>query len=242
MVQTIVITSDKQLHTLRGFFYQWRKYAMHLGRVTVCGFEQLVDYNLGYDPERIVLGKESDYPIHNWSDALIKILDEVADNVFILMLDDYWLTRQLDVQGIHIIYDYMHQFQNVIKFDLCSDRLNADPGRYAYNNSTYDTAGYLDLIKSDYQSAYHLSLWGGMWRKDLLRRFLVPNETAQQIELNGTRRLAQAGDELLVLGTRQSPMKHANVIQGGKWNQDPNVGLPALSKADRDELKGHGYV
>lgn len=241
MAQTIIMTSDRQLHALDGFFYQWRKYS-ELNNVVVCGFRHLAEYKSEHSFERVILGKEIAYPVHNWSDALIKVLDEVADEVFILLLDDYWLVRQTDVHALRIIYDYMHQFQNVIKFDLCSDRLNADPGRYAYNNNTYNTAGYLDLIKSNYQSQYHLSLWGGMWRRDLLKQFLVPNETAQQIELNGTARLAQVGDEMLVLGTRQSPMRHANVIQNGVWNQDLNVGLPSLKESDRRELKAFGYI
>lgn len=251
-MQVIVVTSDKYSHLLRGFFYQWLKYfgSLEQNRVVVCGFT-CPDYfpppvlAEGYysNPRFYSAGAPAHYPPSRWSDKLIKILDEVAEEVFLLLLEDYWLLRPVDIQALKMIYDYCHQFQNVIKFDVTTERLFANGGgQYLFGYNTYETLGYLDLIKSDFGSPYHLSLWGGMWRRDLLRQFLVIGETAQQIELNGTHRLAQVGDELLVLGTRQAPLKHANVFQRGGWNDDPMTGLPALKAADREELRQRGYI
>jgi hypothetical protein len=215
----------------------------------VCGFEKLTGDDIPlyfpFSVQLISLGKQSDYPVHKWSDALIKTLNEVAEDIFILMFDDFWLTRQVDVRAVEMIYGYMvemiygymGQFENVIKFDLGYDRLGAFGSHVDYN-----TLGYLDLVRSNHQSAYHMSLWGGMWRRDLLKEILVPGETAQQVELNGTHRLAQYGDEMLVLGTRQSPLRHSNVIQAGRWSQDPHMGLPTLSEADKKELREMGYI
>lgn len=237
-MQVLVMTSDKQAHTLSGFSYQWMKYAPLLNNVVICGFD---DYDTSlYFPfsiQQVALGKQSDYPMHKWSDALIKTLEEVAEEIFILMFDDFWLTRQVDVNALDMIYGYMGQFENVIKFDLGYDRLGAWGSHINYN-----TLGYLDLVKSNHQSAYHMSLWGGMWRRDLLKKILIPEETAQQIELNGNNRLAQYGDEMLVLGTRQSPLRHSNVIQAGEWSKDPHMGLPTLSEADKKELREMGYI
>lgn len=241
-MQVIVVTSDKYSHLLRGFFWQWRKYC-GLPNILVCGFTQPDFLPLGHWAEFYSAGDPAHYPPSRWSDKLIKILDEVAEEVFLLLLEDYWLLRPVDVQALKMIYDYCHQFQNVIKFDVTTERLFANGGgQYLFGYNTYETLGYLDLIKSDFGSPYHLSLWGGMWRRDLLRQFLVIGETAQQIELNGTHRLAQVGDELLVLGTRQAPLKHANVFQRGGWNDDPMTGLPALKAADREELRQRGYI
>jgi hypothetical protein len=241
-MQTIVMTSDISSHLLGGFRHQWRKYTQDRLDFVVCGYEY--PYSLEKTGVRFypISDDFEKYPPNKWSDSLILVLEEVADEVFVLMLDDYWIVRQIDLKGVAIAYDYMQQFRNVVKFDLTTDRLYADPGKYVYGYNTYNTAGHLDLIKSDYHSPYHMSLWGGMWRRDLLRDMLVPGETAQQIELNGTARLAQYGDDLLVLGTRQSPVRHANVVQGGQWNQDLNVGLPALSQADLSELRNLGYI
>lgn len=243
-MQIIVMTSDKQYNLIPAYVHQFEKYwGMSNVETVFCGFSPL-PFELETPEYRFYsIGKYDNYPASRWSDALIKVLDEVAEEVFILLLEDYWLTRPVDTMAIKMIYDYCHQFQNVIKFDLTTERLFCDGGgKYLFGYNTYETLGYLDLIKSDFGSAYHLSLWGGMWRRDLLRFFLVRGETAQQIELNGTSRLAQFGDEYLVLGTRQAPMKHANVFQRGIWNDDPMTGLPALRAADREELKARGYI
>lgn len=241
-MQVLVMTSDNKESILRGFFAQWLRYYHADCNVVVCGFTPISVPNFWKGHDFFKIGRADAYPPNRWSDALYNVLASVADEVFLLLLDDYWLTRQTDTAGVKIAYDYMHQFKNVLKFDLTSDRLNADPGKYAYNYHTYNVAGHLDLIKSDFTSHYHMSLWGGLWRRDLMKSILVPDETAQQIELNGTARLAQYGDEYLVLGSRQSPMKHANVIQGGAWNMDSQVGLPSLNEADRAELRRLGII
>lgn len=243
-VQIIVMASDKQYHLLPAYVHQFDKYyGMAEVKTVFCGFSPLPSSLPCPEYKFYSIGSYEDYPANRWSDALIKVLDEIAEEVFILMLEDYWLTRPTDTRAVRMIYDYFYQFENVIKFDLTTDRLFANGGgQYLYGYNTYETLGYLDLIKSDFSSPYHLSLWGGAWRRDLLRRFLVRGETAQQIELNGTHRLAQVGDELLVLGTRQAPLKHANVFQRGGWNDDPMTGLPSLKAADREELKRLGYI
>lgn len=242
MVQTIVITSDVEYHCLPAFIHQWWKYYPADSPVVICGYTP-VDLNL---PENFTfhsIGNFEEYPPGRWSDALIKILDTVAEDIFTLLLGDYWLIRPADTHAIQMIADYMQQFQYVIRFDLTTDRLFADGGsKYNFGYHTYDTLGYLDLIKSDPGSPYHMSLWGAMWRRDLLRRILVRGETPQQIEINGTGRLSQFGNEMLVLGTRQSPIRHANVIQRGEWNQDAMTGLPALKPVDLEELRQSGYV
>ncbi len=236
-MQVLVMTSDNQYHCLDPFFHLWQKYYPEPVKFVICGFTPI-------DDDRFYsIGKFADYPTRCWSDALLKVLDEVADDVFMLMLGDYWLVRTVDALAVQMAYDYMRQFEYVIKFDLTTERLFADGGgKYLFGYNTYSTLGYLDLIKSDHGSMYHLSLWGGLWRRDLLRKVLVEGETAQQIEINGTGRLSQYGDKMLVLGTRQAPMKHVNVIQRGEWSNDPMTGLPALNPDDLKELKKLGYL
>jgi hypothetical protein len=233
-MQAIVITSDNYLHLLKGFFHQWRKYIQwNPNDIYVCGYRQ-PDFDI--PANFISLGNQEDYPVNKWSDALIKILGEVAEDVFLLMLDDFWLLRQADNEALKMMYDYMHQFSYVLKFDPTSERL------HAWGVTDYGVLGHLDLIKSSPASMYHMSLWGGFWRRDLMKKFIIPGETAQQIELVGTPRVASAGDNVLVLGTKQCPIKHGNVVQAGTENQDVMVGMPALKPADLDELKKKGYV
>lgn len=236
------MTSDLCNHTLDGFFHQWKKYydGEHIG--VVVGFSK-PDCDMPDNFRFISQGKQEDFPRSRWSWRLNDVLDNVADDIFMLLLDDYWLIRQVDTKAIMMIRDYMEQFQNVIKFDLATERLfstNAEtpPGGYNkfyQNRNTYGRLGHLDLIKSDPDSGYHMSLWGGMWRKALLKEMLVPGESAQEIEINGTHRLSQRPD-LLVLGTRQGPLLHINALQGRGWNIAEGFGVLGLDNADIQDL------
>lgn len=241
MIQVIVMTSDREPKPLRGFMHLWEKYWSGPFVGVVCGFTKPEYMSSGW--RFLKSGEQEDFPPQRWSERLLSVLDTAADDVFMLLLDDYWPIRMIDTVAVRMMYDYMLQFRNVIKFDLGADRLYADGGnKYLWGYGDYETLGYLDLIKSNHASAYHMSLWGGLWRRDLMEKIVIPGETAQQIEINGTGRLAQIGDEMLVLGTRQAPLRHINAIQGRNWNYHQTTGITALKPHDRKELEAIGYA
>ncbi len=254
-MQMIVMTSDNYYHCLNPFLSLLKKNFVDYGdaylKVDIVGFSppgnaiasDFVNYPLM--PVKFhSLGKYEDYPVNKWSDAILKVLSTIADETFILMLEDYWVYRPVDVTGVKILYDYARQFKNVLKIDLARDRLYIDGGnRFAYGYNTYGSAGYIDLVKSPVGTDYQMSLWGGIWNRDSLIPFILPGETAQQIELNGTRRLNEQGDKFLVLGTRQAPLVHGNIYQSGKG------GKPTYSEAtweidqiDLEYFKKNGWI
>lgn len=246
MVQIIVMTADNQYHCLPGYCHQFDKYfGMSQVETIFCGYSPLP--KLDHPHKFYSIGDFADYPANKWSDAFIRVLDNVADEVFILMLEDYWLVRQVDTRAIQMIHDYMHQFQNVLRFDLTEERLyagtppNGGYNRFYWGYNTYDTLGHLDLIQSSPDDLYHMSLWGAMWRRDLLRQVLVSGERAQEIEMYGGARLLTY-PEWLVLGTRQAPMRHVNVVQRGEWNMHDRSGLPGMKESDVAELGKLGYL
>ena len=210
------MTSDhSQDRVLPGFAWLFNKYFDPDAPVAVCGFTSPtapLPGNFSF----YSLGAFQDYPANKWSDAFRKVLVNVADEHFILLLDDYFLLRQVDTQAVRILWDYARQFRYVLKIDLAVDRLYADPGRHLYGYNNYGSVAYLDLIHSPPGSNYQLSLWGGIWNRDLLMPFVIPGETAQQLELNGTGRVNQAGSAVVVLGTRQAPLIHGNLLQSGR--------------------------
>lgn len=239
-MQVIVMTSDLCSYSLPGFFHQWEKYYRGEHTGVLVGFSK-PDVKLPDNFRFVSQGKQEDFPRSRWSFRLKNVLEEIADDVFMLLLDDYWLIRQVDIRAIEMIHDYMEQFRNVLKFDLAFERLysNTPPGghnKFYFGHNTYDRLGHLDLIKSDPGSDYHMSLWGGMYRNELLKSILVPGESAQEIEINGTHRLSELGDEMLVLGTRQAPLLHVNALQGRGWNKAEGFGVLGLSKSDLEEL------
>lgn len=234
-IQVIVMYSDKNMWLIPAFLRNWNKYAGGGYRLVFCGFSPITSNVASFRyAENYIIGKQEDYPADRWSDAFNKVLDNVADETFIFMLEDYLLVRDVDNSAIQHLYSYANDRDYVLKIDLTHDRLWSGGGtRYLYGYNTYGHCGHCDLIRSFVGTDYQMSLWGGIFNRDVLKQFLVPNETAQQLELNGTSRVNQLGDSVLVLGTRQSPFKHTNIIQGGGVNYHETVGVPALEPDDR---------
>jgi hypothetical protein len=248
-MQVIVVASEKMYKCLSPFMYLWQKYAnfptpgttpaTHFN-VVVCGFKP-VDYYCKSLTSFYSMGNQADWPASRWSEKMTRILDEVAEEQFILMLEDYWLVRAVDVQGVKMLFDYADQFQNVLKIDLGTDRLYINGGSdFLFGANTYDNVGYLDLIKSPVGTPYQMSLWGGIWNREQMKKVLIPDETPQDIEIAGTRRVT---DDQLVLGTRQAPLLHGNIYQsrnhGKPVYEDANW---AIKSEDLTFMKKQGWI
>ncbi len=85
-----------------------------------------------------------------------------------------------------------------------------------------------------------MSLWAGIWNREQLKRVLVAGETAQEIEIAGTRRVT---DDQLVLGTRQAPLLHGNIYQsrnnGEPVYEDANW---AIKPDDLEFMRKEGWI
>lgn len=231
-MRVIVTTCDAYHQVLKIFIHQFNRHWGKDQEVLVAGFAK-PSYQLPSNFDFISLGNVSDYPSYKWSDALAVLLNAIDDEVFVLMLDDYLLTRPVNHGAVRILYDYMRQFGYVVKIDLCEDRL------YAYGaDLTYSHVSYIDLVKSMPGSPYHMSLWPGMWNRQNLLRVIRPNESAQDMEIAGSTRLSHLQD-LLVLGTRQSPLRITNAVRN---NAGGGIDLSGLSQADIDDLKEKGII
>ncbi|MCP4083148.1 MAG: hypothetical protein GY743_23245 [Planctomycetaceae bacterium] len=240
-MQVIVIASEQMYHCLNPFMYLWNKYAdFNYFDVTVCLFGQT---DFIYRPHCKVrsVGNQADWPLSDWSSKLRYILNSWAEDQFILMLEDYWVTRHVDARAVKMLFDYAAQFQNVLKIDLATDRLYINGGaNFLYGKDTYAHLNYLDLLKSPHGTQYQMSLWGGIWNRDQLMRVLIPGETPQQLELSGTGRVTS---DQLVLGTRQAPMVHGNIYQS-RHNGEPvyrDTGW-RVNDTDLTFMRGRGWI
>lgn len=208
-VPVIIMTSDKYLPALRPFAWLAHEYWSRSKLFTVAGFTP-PDFVLPANFEFLSIGKFSDYPVGKWSDALIKVLvDHVEEDLFILMLEDYWITRRVSHEGVSLAATYMQRHPNIIKFDLCGDRLYAAKAKL-----DYDTFGFLDIVLSDSSSPYHMSLMTGIWRKDLMLRVLQTGWSPWDIEIAGTTKLSKMKD-IDVVGSRQWPIRHTLAFRSG---------------------------
>lgn len=217
-MRVITLTSDKYLHVLKPYSYLFNKYWGPDQQVLVAGFT-LPDFTLPSNFSFHSIGRFEDYPAQRWSDAVIKLLNEIDDEAFCLMLEDYFLVRPVDRRAMSMLYDYARQFGYVLRIDVSTDRLFSRGPQYHKDIPDYGYCGHIDLIKSETTSEYHMSLQAGVWRRDNLLKMLIPNESPWQVELTGTTRLREQHPDMLVLGTRQWPVRYVIGCQGGNPSQ-----------------------
>lgn len=222
-MRVLCLTSDKYLHAVRVYAHLFQKYwnaeaRRWLGedqQVLVAGFTP-PDFDLPDNFTFHSIGAFKDYPVGRWSAALIDLLEEIDDEAFVLMLEDYWVTRPVNVPAIKMLYDYALQFKDILRIDLTTDRLFAYGPRYPQDVPDHGYCGWLDLVYSEPTSAYHMSMMTGIWRRDNLLKVLIPDESPWQVELDGTRRVMEKYPHTMrVLGTRQWPVKHGLGLRGG---------------------------
>ena len=83
-MKVIVLTSDKYLHALQPFAWLFNKYWSSAQPVTVAGFTP-PDFGLPDNFTFHSIGAFADYPVARWSDALIKLLNEIeADHAGVI--------------------------------------------------------------------------------------------------------------------------------------------------------------
>lgn len=233
MIPILVFTSDKHIKAMRPFAWLFNRYWSPAQAVDVVGFAE-PDFFLPSNFSFHSLGSMDNYPVGKWSNMLIDYL-EIRNDIshFVFMLEDYWIARPVNLSAIRMLYDYALQFRNVLKIDLVSDRL------YAAGMTDYDNCDYLDLVLSDYKSQYQMSLMAGIWNRELMLRFLLRNESCWELELNGTPRVAAAHDEVMILGTRQLPLRHILAHRNGNMG---HTDLSGLKKVDVEELTNLSYI
>lgn len=229
----LVMTSDKYMPAIKVFAYLLNKYWQPTPRVIVSGFSKPT-FDLPDNFTFFSAGNQVNFPFDKWSDALyITLAEAMQDEVFILMLEDYWLIRQCNAQAVQLCVDYARSNADTLKVDLCTDRL------YAWGaDLNYGYYDYLDLIKSSPDSPYQMSLMPGVWRNDNLLGVLVPNESPHTLEMEGTSRLAGL-PTLNVIGTRQFPL---HITLGLRARDHTRVNLDELQQQDVNFLRLNGYL
>jgi hypothetical protein len=233
-VRVFVTTCDKYIEALRPMAYLINKYWKPRPEVVVGGFTPPGKLGVELPPNFHFhsIGKQEDYPIGKWTDAVIEFVSEMPDEVFVLMLEDMWPVRGVDGRMVQMLADYMHQFRYVARIDLTGDRL------YAHGMKDYGRVGWIDLIISMPGSPYHLSMMPGLWRKEHLLSTFRRGWSPWEVELQGTPVLAHNRD-VIVLGTRQWPYRNILAFRGGDSGK---LLLDGIDEADVNEMRKRGYL
>ena len=95
MIPITVLTNDNHLWLLNGFQYLWNKYCGL--PVTIYGFSEPDNLSPSFNFRS--LGEQ--LPASQWSDGLLRMLDDIDSDLFILLLEDYWLYEQVERNRIY---------------------------------------------------------------------------------------------------------------------------------------------
>jgi len=238
----VCMTSDKYIDVVRPFIWLLKRYWAFGAppvKVLVAGFTppdfSLNDFggNANVRVDFHSIGKFEDYPIEKWSNALIDLLNQIDDEHIILMLEDYWVIRHVNVGAIVLATEYMRKYPKTLKFDLAADRFFAGGAKRDFRFH-----GWLDIVRSDPESAYHMSLMTGIWHTSWLKHVLLPDWNPWDVEIAGTTHIRNFPD-LEVVGSGQWPVKHTLAFRGG---DDSKILLQELQQEDVYSLKQLGYL
>jgi hypothetical protein len=221
-VPVIVSTCDKYLWALRPFSYLFNTYWSAGQRVIVVGYARPpFDLPPNFDFYSIA---PQEYAAQDWSTGMLEFFKtDLAPELFVWLLEDYWLCRQVDNTGVNTLTDYAAQHPGILRVDLTTDRL--------YNGQMFDVEsfGHYDIVETPYKSPYQMSLQAGIWRKSHLLRILRPNLTPWQVEID-----TRPPKNLRVIGTRQYPVRYLNAFKGNDPTKTLN--LDQLTDAHRTNV------
>ena len=214
----VVMTSDNYIEGIKPYLWLFNKYwaSNEDVEVVIAGFSSpkfsIPDYSkrANVKAKWHSIGEFGKYPLDKWSNSLIDLLDQLDDDFIILMLEDYWVIRDINVPAVKLASEYMHNKPRTLKFDLAADRFFAGGAQ-----RDYEHYGWLDIVKSKPGSPYHMSLMTGMWNVSLLQRVLKKDWNPWDVEIDGTTHLSKNFPELDVVGSGQWPIKHTLGFRAG---------------------------
>lgn len=210
-LRVIVVTSDRYLWALKPFSYLFNQFWGEKQPVLVAGYNPPT-WRLPPNFAFHSISKH-DYPQEKWSNAFIELLNSIPDEYFVLMLEDYWLTRQVDTNAVDVFHKFMAQTGDIVRFDLTNDRLHAKGD--CRNAQEIPPIDHYDIVYTPPDTPYQMSFQAAIWSRGLLLQVLEPDKSPWEVELH-----TQFPPDFGVVGSRQWPVRYANAIRKGAIDED----------------------
>lgn len=228
-LDVVVFTCDKHVWATKPFAWLFNKYWHPDQRVIIVGYNK-PNFDL---PKNFFFYSVSDneYPADKWVDAALKFFGDYVSKHFILFHEDYWLVRNVDVDGVRILHDYIKSDENILRVDLTADRL------YAGGSQDIGYLNRFDLIEapqSQYQMSHQACIVNTFLYKRMLELLPENSHSAWNVELQGTTIVNSFKDRMKVVGTRQFPLRYANALLKGKLDKNE---LKKMKKDDYAAIK-----
>jgi hypothetical protein len=221
-MKIICLTSNEYLNILPGFAYLFNKY--YPGQeVTIVRYEDRPP-KLPDNFKNYAIGQQSNY---SWSGGLKRYLNDISDEFVLLMLEDYYLDKPVDVELIEPTVNLMNGFKEIMKFDLTDDRLKVKHTDYGNG-----------VIQSDINAPFLASLQAAIWRRDFLLAILNTKDNPWKFEKNKRTKLYLQNNKGVILGCVNPPMSYVNAV-GGEGHKPGEYDLKKLPESMIEELKAN---
>ncbi len=115
-----------------------------------------------------------------WSENLMALLELVGEEYVLLMLDDFWLKADVDVNRLQRYEQMMKEDQNIGFICLVHQLEPSVENPLSKDHS--------DLIEYGSKTPYRVTTQAGLWRRDYLQSLLRRHESAWWFEMFGSKR------------------------------------------------------
>lgn len=232
-----VYTNDKNLWLLNGFQYLFKKYWSPGTEVRYVGYAPPGNGTLSGEYTFVSIARRN-YPASEWSTGVLHSLETFAndgEDFMIMMLEDYWLLEEVNLSDIYTLTDYLYNNldKNILRIDLTADRC-----QYRRHIVNREQVRRCSVIQTAPNSPYQMSFQAAIWNIQLMREIMRPFENPWQSEIEGSKRLAAAGDKYIVLGTENPPVRYQPVYRSHRKTMD----ISKLSDEDQKVILKRGWV
>lgn len=226
-MRNIVLTSNAYVNVLPGFAYLVNKFYPNQ-EFTVVRYD-VRPPKLPDNFKQFAVGQQSNY---SWSGGLRHYLEQIDDEFVLLMLEDYYLDKDVEINVIASLQNLMLTHNNIVKIDLTDDRMKVEHKDWGKHLSSKQ----FDMIESSVNSPFLASVQAAIWRRDFLIDILNNKDNAWQFEKNKRTKKYLTDHKAVILGCVNPPMSYVNAV-GGEGNKPGQYDLKKFPQWMIDELK-----
>jgi len=212
----IVTTCNEYDHLMPGFAHQFNKHWPG-EKVDVLCYRKPPRLPINFNI--VLLGKQ---PYHQvWTTPLIPYFEQLKDELFILMMEDSWIFKDVNYTQYCVAMTLIHANKN---FGRC--HLHASTGIETAEHKL----GFNEMLQcSDYRTSLHSSIWN----REYFLKYLKPDRTCWQFEVKGMK--DARNDGALILVPNEDILTYGEIYRRGELN-DGDKGFHEMSHQDQNDL------
>jgi hypothetical protein len=169
----------------------------------------------------------------NWSEELELILNQIAEEYIILILEDYFICEPVNTKGIKNILNLMEE-KKAAYFKIA-----AFPSKYDSLWPHIPIADLPSIAEIKTNSQYRVCLQTAIWNKNILSRLLKKGESPWDFEIEASKRSDEIENPFWCAVADPSKKEvhglityYCTALSAGKWMR----GAVALSKKENIEI------